>query len=78
VLVATLVPMPYSLNLKLDTYGVVMRDEKGDVLLSAWGTTKHAASAEEVELIACREGVKLAAGCIGCQDRPSWSRIAWL
>nr|CAB3455114.1 unnamed protein product [Digitaria exilis] len=42
-------------------YGVVIRDDKGDVLLSAWGMVHYAASTEEVELIACREGVKLAA-----------------
>ncbi|KAF8774983.1 hypothetical protein HU200_005031 [Digitaria exilis] len=42
-------------------YGLVIRDDKGDVQLSAWGMVHYAASAEEVELIACREGVKLAA-----------------
>lgn len=42
-------------------YGVVIRDEKEDVLLSAWGIISNATNAEEVELIACQEGAKLAA-----------------
>jgi hypothetical protein len=31
------------------------------VLLSAWGIIDNASSAEQVELVACNEGVKLAA-----------------
>lgn len=42
------------------SYGVVIRNEKGDVLLSAWGLIRHASNAEEVELLACKEGVLLA------------------
>ena len=41
--------------------GVVIRNSEGIVLLSAWRVLSHAASAEEVELMACREGVALAA-----------------
>jgi hypothetical protein len=39
----------------------VIRDEQGQVLLSAWGIIDNASSAEQVELVACNEGVKLAA-----------------
>ncbi|RLN25696.1 hypothetical protein C2845_PM07G29720 [Panicum miliaceum] len=41
--------------------GVVIRDSAGSVLLTAWRVISNAASAEEVELLACREGVSLAA-----------------
>jgi ribonuclease HI len=43
------------------SYGVVIRDEQGQVLLSAWGIIDNASSAEQVELVGCNEGVKLAA-----------------
>ena len=39
---------------------MVIRDSKCVVLLSAWRVIFHAASAEEVELLACREGISLA------------------
>jgi hypothetical protein len=41
-------------------YGVVIRNDKGVVILSAWGVISNAASEEEVELLACQEGVRLA------------------
>ncbi|KAF8759238.1 hypothetical protein HU200_010269 [Digitaria exilis] len=41
--------------------GVVIRDEKGKVLLTAWRVVSNAANAEEVELMACKEGITLAA-----------------
>jgi ribonuclease HI len=43
------------------SYGVVIHDEQWQVLLSAWGIIDNASSAEQVELVACNEGVKLAA-----------------
>jgi ribonuclease HI len=42
-------------------FGVIIRDDRGAVILSAWGVIHDAASAEETEFFACREGVKLAA-----------------
>jgi hypothetical protein len=39
---------------------VVIRNSEGTVLLSAWRVLSHAVNAEEVELMACREGVALA------------------
>ena len=41
------------------SFGVVVRDENAEVRLSAWGVLHNASSAEEVELMACREGLKL-------------------
>ena len=41
--------------------GVVIRNSTGSVLLTAWRVISNAANAEEVELLACREGVLLAA-----------------
>ncbi|KAF8720510.1 hypothetical protein HU200_023756 [Digitaria exilis] len=41
--------------------GVVIRDEKVKVLLTAWRVVSNAANAEEVELMACKEGITLAA-----------------
>lgn len=41
--------------------GVVIRDHRGTVLLSAWKALFDAGSAEEVEALACREGLHLAA-----------------
>jgi hypothetical protein len=38
-----------------------MRDDAGTVLRSAWRVICNAASAEEVEIMACREGITLAA-----------------
>jgi ribonuclease HI len=38
--------------------GVVVRDEKGDVLYSAWKTLACCASAEEAEVLACLEGIR--------------------
>jgi ribonuclease HI len=43
------------------SFGVVIRNESGRVILSAWGEIRDAVSAEETEHVACREGVKLAA-----------------
>jgi hypothetical protein len=40
---------------------VVIRDDQGKVLISAWGTIENATCAEQVEIIACSEAVKLAA-----------------
>jgi ribonuclease HI len=42
-------------------FGVIIRNDRGAVILSAWGVIRDAASAEETEIIACIEGVKLAA-----------------
>ena len=41
--------------------GVVIRDDAGTVLLSAWRVVANASCAEEVEIMACREGIALAA-----------------
>jgi ribonuclease HI len=41
--------------------GVVIRNASGAVLLSAWQAIHNAASAEEVELLACKEGLLRAA-----------------
>ena len=41
--------------------GVVIRNSKGIVLLSAWRVISQSSCAEEVELMACQEGVVLAA-----------------
>ncbi|KAF8719583.1 hypothetical protein HU200_024322 [Digitaria exilis] len=41
--------------------GGIIRDHNGDTILSMWCTLHHCASAEEVEALACREGVRLAA-----------------
>lgn len=43
--------------------GVVIRDSEGKVL-SAWRHVDRAESAEEVEAMACKEAVELAAGWI--------------
>ena len=62
-------PDPGSIKVNVDgafkgngeaSIGVVIRDSKCVVLLSAWRVIFHAASAEEVELLACREGISLA------------------
>jgi len=62
-------PDPGSIKINVDgafkgngeaSIGVVIRDSKCVVLLSAWRVIFHAASAEEVELLACREGISLA------------------
>lgn len=45
--------------------GIIMRDEKGQVLLSAWRTMRDCASVEEAEAKACLEGMRLAAEWIG-------------
>ncbi|GJN03183.1 hypothetical protein PR202_ga20593 [Eleusine coracana subsp. coracana] len=39
---------------------VVIRDSEGQVLLSSWRVIFKADSAEEVEALACKEGVQLA------------------
>jgi len=41
--------------------GVVIRDSSGSVLLTAWKHVSDAGSAEEVEALACKEGLTLAA-----------------
>jgi ribonuclease HI len=41
--------------------GVVVRDDRGNVLLSAWKSLQHVASAEEAEAEACLQGLKLVA-----------------
>jgi len=41
--------------------GVVIRDSSGSVLLTAWNFISDAGSAEEVEALACEEGLTLAA-----------------
>jgi len=41
--------------------GVIIRDSRGTVLLSAWKSLQNGASAEEIEALACREGLHLAA-----------------
>jgi ribonuclease HI len=41
--------------------GVIIRDHLGGVVLSSWRAIFNAASAEEVEALACLEGVRLAA-----------------
>ena len=41
--------------------GVVIRDSSGSVLLTAWKFISDAGSAEEVEALACKEGLTLAA-----------------
>jgi ribonuclease HI len=40
--------------------GVVIRDWKGSLKLTAWRVIFHCRDAEEAEAIACREGVHLA------------------
>jgi len=40
--------------------GVIIRDHNGHVLVSAWRFLFHCSSAEEAELLACREGLLLA------------------
>jgi hypothetical protein len=49
--------------LRSRTYTQVMQapvsDPQGKVLLSAWGVWSHVASAEEVEALACLEGIRL-------------------
>ena len=40
--------------------GVVIRDDAGKVLLSAWRVVANASNAEEVEIMACKEGFALA------------------
>ncbi|RLN34987.1 hypothetical protein C2845_PM03G29800 [Panicum miliaceum] len=39
--------------------GVVIRDERGGVQLTAWKYINNCDNAEEVEALACREGLKL-------------------
>ena len=39
---------------------VVIRDDKGEVLLTAWSYISKGSDAEEIEALACREGLKLA------------------
>jgi ribonuclease HI len=43
-----------------DGIGVVIRDAKGEVQLSAWKYVDHSIRAEEVEALACKEGMELA------------------
>jgi hypothetical protein len=40
--------------------GVVARDHRGEVILSAWRSLKYCGSPEDVEAVACLEGVRLA------------------
>ena len=40
--------------------GVVIRDDAGKVLLSAWRVVDNASNAEEVEILVCKEGLALA------------------
>jgi len=40
--------------------GVVFRDDKGGILLTAWSYMSKGSDAEEIEALACREGLKLA------------------
>ena len=40
--------------------GVVIRDDKGRVLLTAWSYISKGSDVEEIEALACREGLKLA------------------
>jgi hypothetical protein len=40
--------------------GIVIRDRNGRVLLSAWRTWEHMASAEEAEAVTWLEGIRLA------------------
>ena len=51
--------------LTLDTgsagIGIIARDHRGTVILSAWKSLSAMDSAEEVEALACREGLLLAA-----------------
>ena len=39
---------------------VVIRDDKGEVLLTAWSHISKGSDAEGIEALACREGLKLA------------------
>ncbi len=41
--------------------GLVIRNSRGEVLLSSWKFLRRCVSAEEAELLACYEGLKLAA-----------------
>ena len=47
--------------------GVVIRDDAGKVLLSAWRVVANASNAEEVEILACKEGLALAVEWTPCQ-----------
>jgi len=62
-------PGPGSIKINVDgafkgngeaSIGVIIRDSTGSVLLSAWRVVSNAANAEEVELMACWEGISLA------------------
>ncbi len=48
--------------------GVIIRDSAGLPLLSSWRTVTRVCSAEEVELLACNEGLKLALEWIRMPD----------
>ena len=47
--------------------GVVIRDDAGKVLLSAWRVVDNTSNAEEVEILACKEGLALAVEWTPCQ-----------
>ena len=46
--------------------GVVIRDDAGKVLLSAWRVVANASNAEEVEILACKGGLTLAVEWTPC------------
>ena len=47
--------------------GVVIRDDAGKVLLSAWRVVDNTSNAEEVEILACKEGLALAVEWTPCR-----------
>ncbi|GJN29772.1 hypothetical protein PR202_gb18091 [Eleusine coracana subsp. coracana] len=51
----------FSPNNGQDGVGVIIRDARGAVILTAWKVIFQAASAEEVEALACIEGLNMAA-----------------
>lgn len=51
----------FEISTRVGGIGVVIRDQTGSVILSAWKYLAHGSDAEEVEALACREGMQLAA-----------------
>lgn len=45
----------------IGTIGIIIRDSEGKAILSSWRFVRRRAEVEEVELLACCEGLKLAA-----------------
>jgi ribonuclease HI len=46
-----------------DATGVVIRNSKGEVILTAWNFFEAGGNAEEMEALACKEGLRLATEC---------------